>query len=596
MTDIRKQSVPKDALRIRVVIKSLAVLAFFLFFFLSFLQARVDKHDFWWHLATGRYIIETGSLPHVDPFSYTTHANPSDRKSIILKGYWLAQIIFYKAYSLWDVNAIILLRSFLMLSFLLFVFLNLKKQTSSDLLSLLFVTVIFLIAVPYSSDRPQLFTFLIFSVVYYLLEDFKIKPSRKIFLIPVLLMISANMHPGYIICLLLISIYLFASGIRRFIMKDYEEEGSQFGRLLTVWTLSILAAALNPTGLGEFKEIFHVGEYTQGIVEFMPTFYLFTKKLAPLNYPYIFFLILSFPAILEFRKIGLSRILLLVFFSVMSFVSLRYVIFFMCVSAPIIAKTAIILSEKKVFAKPVSIMNGRKAFFYLVFFISGVFLAFHSLSGLAGHDLKADFLSATPKDAADFLEKLPVKGNMLNDFGFGGYLIWRLYPEKKVFIDGRTLEADVYNDYKIVTYTKRNQSQSWEDIIKKYDISYVVVPPLLYYGQICPLVEKLYDSSGWELIYKDDVSLIFLKDEPRNASLVKRYAMDKKEVLNAIIIQALANADSDRTNPYYLISLGKAFIKMGKYDEAEKAFLKAYERDPQNPETNRWIKQFRGHR
>jgi hypothetical protein len=587
---------PQNPVKPGAVLKLLAVLVLFIFFFISFLQRNVDNNDFWWHLATGKYITETGSLPHEDPFSYTTHTAPSDRKSIILKGYWLAQVIFYKTYSFGDFRAIAVLRSLLMLFFLFFVFLNVRKQTSSDLLSLAFVSVIFLIAVPYSADRPQLFTFLIFSMVYYLLEDFRAKISGKIFLIPVLVMILANMHPGYIVCLLLISIYLFAFGIRHFIVKDHQEKGSQFRRLLMVWILSILTATLNPAGMGEFKEILHVGEYTQGIVEFMPTFYLFAKKLTPLNYPYIIFLTLSFLAVLEFRKIGLTHILLLLFFSVMSFVSIRYVIFFMCVSAPIIAKTAIILSEKKVFAKPVSTVTKRKTFFYFVSFLIAVFLAFNSLSGLASHEVKADFLSAAPEGAADFLGKLPVKGNMLNDYGFGGYLIWRLYPEKKVFIDGRTLEADVYNEYQTVTLTKRHQPQSWEDIIKKHDISYVVVPPLLYYGQIYPLVEKLYDSTEWELIYKDNVSLVFLKNDSRNISLVKRYAMDKKEVLNAIIIQALANADSDRTNPYYLISLGKAFMKMGKRDNAEKAFLSAYKRDPQNPETNRWIQKLRDRR
>lgn len=493
------------------------------------------------------------------------------------------------------IEAIAVLRSLLMLVFLLFVFLNVKNQTASDVLSLIFASVIFLIAVPYSADRPQLFTFLIFSMGYYLLEDFRTKTSRNIFLFPVLVMILANMHPGYIVCLLLISVYLFASGIRHFIMKDYEE-GLKFRRLLTIWILSILLSALNPTGVKEFKSMLHIGEYIQGIVEFMPTFYLFAKKLVPLNYPYLFFLSFAFLAIIEFRKIGLTHILLLIVFSIMSFFSIRYVIFFMCVSAPIIAKTAIIWKEKGVFAKPVSMVNTRKVFFHLLFFILGVFLVFHSLLGLARYELKADFLSAAPKGAADFLETLPVKGNMLNEYGFGGYLIWRLYPEKKVFIDGRALEPDVYNEYMLITLTKRDQTQSWEDIIKKYDIAYIVIPPLMYHGQIYPLVEALYDSDSWGLIYKDDLSLVFLHDDSRNISLVKRYAMDKKEVLNAIIIQALGQAERDRINPYYLISLGKTFMKMGKHDEAEKAFLKAYERDPHNPETNFWIQQLRSRR
>jgi hypothetical protein len=38
-----------------------------------------------------------------------------------------------------------------------------------------------------------------------------------------------------------------------------------------------------------------------------------------------------------------------------------------------------------------------------------------------------------PQDGADFLQRASVSGTMFNTYGIGGYLIWRLWPEKKVF-------------------------------------------------------------------------------------------------------------------------------------------------------------------
>jgi hypothetical protein len=182
---------------------------------------------------------------------------------------------------------------------------------------------------------------------------------------------------------------------------------------------------------------------------------------------------------------------------------------------------------------------------------------------------------------------------MFNEYGFGGYLIWRLYPDKRVFIDGRLLEPDVYNEYKIVISTKKGQSQSWEDIIKKYDISCFIMSPLSYHGQIYPIVEKLFDSDEWVLIYCDPLSLIFLNQKPENMLVIKGHAIDKKEMLNAISLQALAGAKSDRVNPYYFISLGKVLLKMGKFDDAENAFLAAYERDRGNSEVKYWLQKIR---
>jgi hypothetical protein len=580
--------------RFGAVIKFLSALILFVFFFISFLQVPLNNYDFWWHLATGKYIAENKSLPQSDPFSYTTDDTSSDRKSIILKGYWLAQIIFYEVFSLWDVKGIIIIRSLLMLLFLFFVFLNIKKRTSSDLISLIFVTIVFLVAVPYGADRPQLFTFLIFALIYYLLEDFRTNRSKKVFLIPLFVILLSNMHPGYIVCLLLVSLYLFAHIFHYFVKRD--EDTGFFKIVMILWILTVFSAALNPTGLSVFKELFSIEKHTESVIEFMPTFYLFSKKLTPVSYPYILFLILPLLMLWDFKKIEPRHILLLIVFAAMSLFSIRYVIFYMCIAAPILARITINLGEKKIFTKLSRVLREKNNFIYVVPCLIGIFLVFYSLPALARYEFKADTASSVPQGAADFLCRLKIKGNMFNDYGFGGYLIWRLHPDKKVFIDGRLLEPDVYDEYRMVISTKKDQSQSWEDIIRKYNISYIIMPPLSYHGQIYPVVEKLFDSNEWVLIYCDPLSLIFLSRQPENMSVIKEHAIDKKEMLNTIISQALAGVKNDRVNPYFLISLGKVLLKMGKFDDAEKAFWSAYERDPGNSEVKYWLQIIRERR
>ena len=43
-----------------------------------------------------------------------------------------------------------------------------------------------------------------------------------------------------------------------------------------------------------------------------------------------------------------------------------------------------------------------------------------------------------PEGALRWVEKWRPAGNVWNALSFGGYLIWRRYPETRVFIDGRT--------------------------------------------------------------------------------------------------------------------------------------------------------------
>ena len=46
-----------------------------------------------------------------------------------------------------------------------------------------------------------------------------------------------------------------------------------------------------------------------------------------------------------------------------------------------------------------------------------------------------------PVGAADFVIANDLKGNLFNTYFWGGYLIWRLGPERKVFVDGRNIDA-----------------------------------------------------------------------------------------------------------------------------------------------------------
>lgn len=590
----------RDKININNVIKNTAIFLFFLFYFLSFLLKPVSNNDFWWHLATGKYIVESKSLPKNDPFSYTTTDTPTKRKSIILKGYWLAEVIFYKIYTLWDLKGIIILRSLLLILFMFFVFLNIKKKGSSAFLTLLLTTGVFYIAKGFTGERPQLFTFFIFSLVYYLLvedpthpqdpsdrEDFRINRSKRIYLIPPLVMLLSNMHPGFIVCILIISIYLAGEGVNYFLKKRSDK---LFRNLFIVWILSIILSMVNPNGPAEYVNIFSLGGHTKRIMEFMPTFSLYARKVDPISYPYIIFLFLSIIGLRYIKKIGLTHVLLLIVFSAMSFMSIRYLIFYMCVSAPIIAGLILNLKDERIFKNISGYLKRREIILNLISCIAGIYLVFNTIPSFAKYEFKEDTRFAFPKDAADFLKKHEIEGNMFNEYGFGGYLIWRLYPEKNVFIDGRMLEPELINEYNTIASASNRIKESWEDIIQKYNISYIVMPPLYPTGEMYPIVERLIESNDWALVYNDHLSLIFIKKGSKNDSLIKDFIKDKREGYNTIIIQASARAKIKGVNPYYLIALGKVFFKMGRIDDARKAFSIAYERDPKNPVVNEWMK------
>ena len=109
-----------------------------------------------------------------------------------------------------------------------------------------------------------------------------------------------------------------------------------------------------------------------------------------------------------------------------------------------------------------------------------------------------------PVDAVNFLNRARPPAPMMNHYNWGGYLIWKLYPEYKVYIDGR---ADVYGDsfldeFASVYYLK---GQTWRRPLETWDIHTVVLPP------DAPLVTALGIIPGWKQIFSDRQAVVFTR-------------------------------------------------------------------------------------
>jgi hypothetical protein len=108
-----------------------------------------------------------------------------------------------------------------------------------------------------------------------------------------------------------------------------------------------------------------------------------------------------------------------------------------------------------------------------------------------------------PKAAVDWLLENQPEGNLFNSYGWGGYLIWRTYPEYRVYIDGR---ADVYGDSFIYDYMSIYRAESgWQDKLKNEGIQTVLVET------DAPLANMLLQSSAWHIVFTDKTSTIFMR-------------------------------------------------------------------------------------
>ena len=72
-------------------------------------------------------------------------------------------------------------------------------------------------------------------------------------------------------------------------------------------------------------------------------------------------------------------------------------------------------------------------------YISIITISFIAITGILPDFIKVEIKKENfPDKTFTYLKEHKIEGNILNRYGWGGYLIYKM-PEKKVFIDGRKI-------------------------------------------------------------------------------------------------------------------------------------------------------------
>lgn len=587
-------------------------LFFFLYVFLFFVRVSVWDIDFWWHLSTGRYIVENMRLPEDDPFSYTTAIkDPFDpapgREQFILKQYWLSQALFYLIYEAGGFLGVKILRAAILTLTAAFIFLGLRRKRMSLPVSYAFAGLFFLKELSYTGERPQLFSFLFVVLIVLCLEEFRAGRPRLLYYLPLLTLMWANMHGGFVMGDFVIGAYMAGETIK-YIMGKKTGSGAlspaYLRKLLIFGVAAIFFSLINPNTYQAIPQMLLVEKYFSGVQEMMSPLHFYINRIWPVNYPYIALLFLALVGLIGLGRRDPTASLLVFSLMAFSLKSSRYTIFFAAVGIFFIAPEIDRLMGKLIESLklgPVFSGAGR----YMIFELGSVLLVYYLIIGMvaAGPVFANDIYRRTlPARAAEFIKENNLPGKMFNSYDFGGYLIWALYPERKVFIDPRGLKIGVSQDYVVVMNAMSDGTDFglekgevlWEKTLERYGVNFVVVAFIDYRGDIYPANFALLESPNWVLIYSDYLANVFIRNAEENRPIIARLAKPKEVLYAAIIYSAAWNALGNSVNPYYLLSIGRVFEKSGRLADAKKAYDFALMRDPGNEEAKDGLKRLCG--
>src|ERR1700689_200621 len=167
------------------------IFAAILFFGLLAMTARnaVDP-DLWWHLRTGQMIVETGQVPHSDPFSFTRagHAWVSHE--------WLSDVVFYELWKHGGAAALIVFSAIVTTAGFMLLYLRCLRNGAKPHWAAAATVGGALAAAPCWGVRPQMFSFMMASLFIWLLETGESRPRRLLWILP-LFLLWLNLHAGF---------------------------------------------------------------------------------------------------------------------------------------------------------------------------------------------------------------------------------------------------------------------------------------------------------------------------------------------------------------------------------------------------------------
>jgi hypothetical protein len=544
------------------------------------LLAKISDPDFFWHLKTGELIWQQRSLPAEDPFSYTSQGLQDGRTHLILTGYWFGEVIFHLLYAEGGMSWIVGLR-FVLIGMLICVMLKRKR---GDFLLYMGFLLMFLSSFlkTFPIERPQVFSFLFFALLLRLLESIRdgvafSKMKWIYFVFPLLMLTWANTHPGFVLGLTAIAVYIVVEGVKFLHPTLRPMKTVAYKRLALIGVSGILVSMLNPNSYNVFAELKLPVSHTSTNIEYLSTLESFrTFSGYGLILYWIILLLTIFGFIYKIRKVDITELVLLAGTGYFSFTTMRYVPIFLIAALPAVSS---FFSEGR-------LLKPARIFVIMLSIISAIFFIGNGRANLT-NITSGNWINSYmfPVAGAEFIIENDLKGNIYNPDYWGGYLIWKLAPWKKVFIDGRALNFLIYNESLGINNAELKEiagMPAWKAILGAYNVNYVLTPFSRLGGGLVPLVSALLDDRDWRPVFASFNSVIFVKDLPLNSDVVNRYAISKGDLIDFFFTICNRQISTNPNNIDAYITKGDLFIDESRAREARHAYEKALQIMPLN--------------
>jgi hypothetical protein len=445
--------------------------------------------DYWWHLRTGQYIVQTHSIPSHDIFSFTV----LDKYWLMHE--WLSEVVIYLSVS--HLGYTVTLGLFILITLISFALMQrlLLRLRTPPMAAVLLVTLGLMISAPYWTVRPQVlswaFTALFISVLFQ-----QRKPVWP--LVPVMTL-WANLHLEFVLGLVVATLWFLSR-----VWERHAEHTDFQWRSGALFVIACAAATLlNPYGpllplhavpaapfVGGGNDLKSISEWAS------PNFH------DPIHAPLLLGIMLLIALTITGRVRDRFAVLLALTFTVFALYSSRFQPLFAIAFLPAAGLAARDLPVFQRRARPQSRSAVNWALIGLT--AMAVLVAIPSLPNAQVYrQARSEGRLSYPKAALTWIEENRPDANVFANYTWGGYILNGLYPRGHVFIDGRSemYGKRVIDDYRTIIAA----NDGWQELLESSGANAVVVSPT------SKLASALRKTDGWMLTLETKKEIVFVR-------------------------------------------------------------------------------------
>jgi hypothetical protein len=472
-----------------------------------------------WHIRNGQQMLLTHAITRTDSFSSTMNGKPW------FAWEWLYDIGFAAIHHALGLNGVVFYSAAIIAAtFVLTLHLGLRRGGNLPITLFLLILALGASAVHFLA-RPHVLSWLL-TVVWFELLDSAAGASgseqkKRLLWLPVVMLLWVNVHGGFVLGFVLLAVYCAGGAIEYGTDRERRDEiATWLKRLSGVSALVVAASFINPY---TYQLHLHVYRYLTDrflmnrISEFLsPDFHGAAQQCFA-----VLVLITIVAVACARRRPSATHLLVLLVAVYGGFYATRSLptssLLMVLIIAPIISQSVARLGENADVAGWVRGMASWTHSFGLrmetlekslyghlwlvLVFVLGLWACAHQ-----GRIGSTQFINAYfdekrfPVEASETIAARGVHDPIFSLDYWGGYLIYRLYPETQVVADDR---HDMYGDAFLKEYLKAVLVQpGWDDALDKLHVDWVLMPADSSLANILRL------KAGWESVYEDKTAVL----------------------------------------------------------------------------------------